>query len=94
MTVIMRISHGSRPAHHARASHSCPAVISDTMAPVRSMLDGRLYDSKAALRATYKKAGVIEVGNDPAIHRKAGRRPDRRAIRDSVDRAFARAGLD
>ena len=93
MTVIMRISHGSQPAQHGRASHSCPAVISDAMAPVQSMLDGRLYDSKTALRATYKAAGVTEVGNDPAIHRKAGRRPDRRAIRDSVGRAFARAGL-
>ena len=95
MTVIMRISHGSRPAHHARASHSCPAVISDTMAPVRSMLDGRLYDSKASLRATYRAAGVTEVGNDPAIHRRSARRqPDRRAIRESVGRAFARAGLE
>lgn len=94
MTVIYRISHGAVPAHHARASHGCPAVIGDTMAPVQSMLDGKLYDSKAALRATYKAAGVTEVGNDPAIRRKQPKpKPDRQAIKASVDRAFSRAGL-
>ena len=95
MTVIHRISHAPAPPLAARASLSCPALISDAMAPVRSMLDGRLYDSKASLRATYRAAGVTEVGNDPAIHRRSARRqPDRRAIRESVGRAFARAGLE
>jgi len=95
MTVIHRISHAPQPALAARASLACPALISDAMAPVRSMLDGRLYDSKASLRATYRAAGVTEVGNDPAIHRRSARRqPDRRAIRESVGRAFARAGME
>ena len=40
-------------------------VIDDTMDPVRSMVDGRHYDSKSALRAHYRASGVYEVGNDP-----------------------------
>jgi hypothetical protein len=94
VTVIYRISHAASPALHARSRHVCPAVIGDGMAPVQSMLDGRFYDSKAALRATYKAAGVTEVGNDPAICRKRPKpAPDRGAIRDAVGQAFLRAGL-
>ncbi|WP_119392723.1 hypothetical protein [Taklimakanibacter lacteus] len=64
------------------------------MAPVQSMLDGKVYDSKAALRATYRAAGVTEVGNDPALQRRA-RKPEsfRKDVRNSVERAFARAGF-
>lgn len=40
-------------------------VIDDTMAPVQSMVDGKKYDSKSALRRHYRAAGVYEVGNDP-----------------------------
>lgn len=68
-----------------------PNVITDTMDPVQSMLDGQIYTSKSALRATYKAAGVIEVGNDPARHRpKPKRKPDRKAIRTSIEKATAR----
>jgi hypothetical protein len=66
-------------------------VIVDTMDPVQSQLDGKLYDSKAALRATYRRAGVVEVGNDPqrmAPFKK--KRPDRKAIVTSVEKAIAR----
>jgi len=68
-----------------------PNVITDTMDPVQSMLDGQMYSSKSALRATYKAAGVVEVGNDPARHRpKPKRKPDRKAIRTSIEKATAR----
>ena len=94
MTIIHRISHAPAPDFRKRSSHASPAVIGDSMAPVRSMLDGEHYDSKSALRATYRRAGVTEVGNDPSIHRKRGKpASDRRAIRDAVGRAFSRAGL-
>jgi hypothetical protein len=94
MTVVYRISHAPEPALHARSVHGCPMVIGDTMAPVQSMLDGKLYDSKAALRATYRAAGVTEVGNDPAIYRrKAKPKPDRQAIKAAVNKAFSRAGF-
>lgn len=45
---------------------AAPMVIRDTMDPVQSMLDGKMYDSKRKLRRTYREGGVEEVGNDPA----------------------------
>ncbi|UPK02389.1 hypothetical protein [Bradyrhizobium sp. 170] len=45
------------------------------MDPVQSQLDGRMYDSKSALRATYRATGVTEVGNDPVRLRKFKRKP-------------------
>lgn len=66
-----------------------PYAVTDCMAPVQSQLDGKLYDSKSALRATYKAAGVTEVGNDPARLRKRARTlPDKQGIRDSIKKAF------
>lgn len=50
--------------HYGHISDAAPIVIRDDMAPVRSMLDGAVYDSKSALRATYHAAGVEEVGNE------------------------------
>lgn len=73
-----------------------PGVISDTMPPVQSMLDGKMYDSKATLRATYREAGVTEVGNDPSVtNPKPFKRPppDRQAIRDSLKRAYSQVNL-
>lgn len=68
-----------------------PNVITDTMEPVQSMLDGKMYTSKSALRSTYKAAGVVEVGNDPARHRpKPKRKADRKEIRTSIEKATAR----
>lgn len=74
-----------------RSSLACPMVIADGMAPVQSMLDGRMYDSKAALRATYRAAGVVEVGNDPArLRPRARAKPDRSKIKEAVEKASAR----
>ena len=76
-----------------RADYACPAVITDSMPPVQSQLDGKMYDSKSALRRTYRQAGVIEVGNDPQRFKKTVReraKPDRKAIKNAVDRAIAR----
>lgn len=71
-----------------------PYIISDGMAPVKSMLDGKTYDSKSALRRTYRDAGVKEVGNDVATERKPPPSPvDRRQVRASVGKALAKAGL-
>ena len=71
MTVIHRISHAPEPALHKRSILGAPMVVSDEMPPTRSMLDGKCYTSKAALRATYRPSGneegpcFVEVGNDP-----------------------------
>lgn len=74
-----------------------PTVISDGQGGVRgvqSMLDGQHYDSKSNMRRHYRERGAIEVGNDvptERVHKK--REPDRAAIKDSIGRAFNRAGL-
>lgn len=47
-------------------------VISDTMDPLQSMADGKVYDSKSMMRAAYRAHGYEECGNDPAITRDPG----------------------
>lgn len=79
-----------------RSSLPAPMLNLDTMAPVQSMLDGKMYDSKAALRATYKQAGVTEVGNDSSVmdpkpFKKP--KPDKKAIKATVAKAFSQVGL-
>lgn len=87
---IVPISECYRPEVH-RSSLPAPMISTDSMAPVQSMLDGRMYDSKSAIRATYKQAGMVEVGNDPARHRPHVKpKPDRAAIKATVEKATAR----
>lgn len=75
----------------ARSDLPCPLIMSDVMEPVQSMLDGKMYDSKSALRATYRAAGVIEVGNDPQrlVPRKKPK-IDRRQVKTTLEKAAAR----
>lgn len=74
-----------------RSQLSCPMIAQDTMEPVQSMLDGKMYDSKSKLRSTYRAAGMVEVGNDPARLRPRKRsKPDRAAIKTSIEKAKAR----
>lgn len=74
-----------------RSDLPCPMISSDDMPAVQSQLDGKMYSSKSALRATYRAAGMIEVGNDPARLRPRERpKVDRRVIKDTVERAVAR----
>ena len=70
-----------------------PMIITDTMQPVQSQLDGRMYDSKSKLRATYKAAGMVEIGNDVKTTPKPRERPKRAEIKASVEKAFSRAGF-
>lgn len=81
---------------------AAPMVMGDTIEPTQSMVDGRYYTSKAALRATYKPSGnkegklYTEVGNDSSVTNPKPfkkPRPDRKQIRASVEKAFSRAGL-
>lgn len=68
-----------------------PMVISDQI-EVKSMVDGQMYTSKRALRASYRAKGYIEIGNEqqkPAPKKKA----DQKSIRDSIRRAAARVGV-
>ena len=70
-----------------------PMVIRDSMKPVQSMGNGRVYDSKSAIRAHYKRDGFEEVGNDvPKTRFVHGDKPppDPHARRDR-QRALGRA---
>ena len=75
-----------------------PYVVSDTMPDaVQSPADGRFYDSKSALRSTYRPSGnpdgerYIEVGTDPQRLKPGTKpKPDRKQIRDAVEKARAR----
>jgi hypothetical protein len=66
-------------------------VILDPMDEVQSQATGKFYTSKSALRAEYKRLGMVEIGNDPARFRKKERRkPDHQTIKDMLEKAEAR----
>ena len=89
--LVERDTYYSRQPAPKRSHLPCPRICIDTMAPVQSMLDGKMYDSKSALRATYKAAGVIEVGNDPSrFAQRKKPKIDRRKVRDTIEKATAR----
>jgi hypothetical protein len=68
-----------------------PMVVSDTMDPVQSQVDGKVYDSKSAIRASYRAHDVTEVGNDAARFRtKVKPKVERSKIKATVERAKAR----
>jgi hypothetical protein len=79
-----------------RSSLPAPFLCTDSMTPVQSMLDGKMYDSKSVLRSTYKQAGVTEVGNDSSVSNPKPmqkKRPDRQKIRASIRRAWSQVGM-
>lgn len=100
---IERWPHNCLPGRNYAASDlPAPSVVSDTIEPTQSMVDGRYYTSKAAIRATYLPSGnkegkrYVEVGNDSSVlnpkpHTKP--KPDRQAIKAAVGKAFSQAGL-
>lgn len=75
----------------ARSDLPFPRVMSDAMDPVQSQASGKFYDSKSAMRAEYKRLGMVEVGNDPARHKPRQRKkPDARQIKTTLEKAEAR----
>ena len=83
------------PQAKKRSDLAAPMLIRDEMGPVQSQLDGKVYDSKSALRSTYKAAGVVEVGNDSSVMSPTYKKPtvDRKAVSESVDKALTKAGF-
>lgn len=91
--------------NYNRSELSAPMLIRDCMDETRSMLDGRIYDSKSSLRKTYKQAGVVEVGNDSSYTDPAAIRPraakevkrqraeHKKAVSKTVEKALSRAGF-
>ena len=74
-----------------------PMVNFDSMDAVKSMTNGLYYDSKSALRSEYKRAGVIEVGNDVPTKRPAPTTAEKEttkaARRAAVGKALSKVGL-
>lgn len=77
----------------ARSGFPCPMVIRDNIDGLQSMADGRVYDSKSALRRSYTADGnpqgrdYQEIGGmeiEPAGRASV----DKKALRDAVDKAM------
>lgn len=93
MLAARRREMGLPEREEKRGGLACPMVMTDTMDPIQSQTNGKMYDSKSALRSEYRRAGVVEVGNDSSVldpkpFKKP--RPDREKIRESVGKAIAR----
>ena len=82
----------------ARSDLPMPMIRVDTTPPLRSMADGKVYTSKAAMRASYKASGnpqgieYTEVGDDRSFVNPAPKplkRADRKAVREAVERGKA-----
>lgn len=66
---------------------SAPAVISDTMDPIKHMGTGRMIDSKSRFRQDTKASGCIELGNETIKPRKLIQL-DRRERREAIQRSI------
>lgn len=75
-----------------RSDLAAPMIIRDEMRPLEGQHDGKIYTSKRALRQSYREHGVIEVGNE-VQKPKPVKRPDRKEIRESVNRAVSLTNL-
>lgn len=65
-----------------------PMIIRDQMDPMRSTLDGRLYDSKSVYTRAVKAAGYEIAGNERA-HFDQQPRYEPRGVGESIKRAIA-----
>lgn len=82
-----------RPPNMKRSDLPTPHIASDNI-EVRSMVDGRVYTSKAALRASYRAKGYAEVGNeDVTKHIKPQPRDNSTEIAAAAARALAKVGI-
>lgn len=80
----------SAPSHGL----ATPMVNFDTMNPVQSQTNGKMYDSKSALRSEYRRAGVIELGNERIKPKPKPTEKQRRTeIRQRLERAAAKVGI-
>jgi hypothetical protein len=90
---VFRKIHAEAP--RARSDLAAPMILNDRFdKPVQSMADGKWYESKAALRSTYKPSGnpegktFEEVGNEDTSKRPRIK-SDRKAIREAIHKAEA-----
>lgn len=76
--------HLAPPLH---ASDAAPNIRADGMDPIRSMVDGKVYDSKSAYYGSVRRAGCEIVGNERAPFE---RRPEYRSegLGADISRAY------
>lgn len=72
---------------------SAPMVVRDTQRPLMSMTNGKIYDSKSEMRKEYKRAGVIEVGNEKPPRPKPDVKAYRKDRQAAIGRALSRTGF-
>lgn len=78
----------------ARSEFPVPYMRTDSIEPVRSQADGKMYDSISALRRTYKADGnpqginYLEVGNEDMTKFTPPPRDHKKAI-EAIERAEA-----
>jgi len=84
-----------RQRNEHRSSLPCPMIIKDTITPVRSMADGKMYDSMSGLRNTYKPSGnpqgqeYVEIGDAPMQGRPASKGVSEAEVANLLDKAEA-----
>lgn len=78
-----------------RSELAAPMVIRDSMDPVQGMHDGRMYESKRAMRQSYRDHGVVEVGNDSSVLNPKPKvtKPDRAGVRHALNKAISQTNL-
>lgn len=81
------IPRGSRSSAVAAPYITCDGL---GLHGVRSMADGKFYDSKSTMRRHYKQAGVREIGNEVNAHLKdiQDRRPQKPKVTPEFRQAF------
>lgn len=84
---------GACSSHFGGKAESAPYVRTDGMDPIRSMADGKVYDSKSGYYASVRRADCEIVGNDRAGY---GPRPEYRpqgvaqSIKTAIEKLSAR----
>lgn len=79
----------------ARSLFPCPTIVKDVIDPVRSMADGKMYDSMSSLRRTYRADGnpqgqeYIEIGDAPMMGPKQTPRMSKAEISDLLEKSEA-----
>lgn len=77
-----------------------PMLLRDGMDTIQSMTNGKYYDSKSELRKEYRRAGVVEVGNEcnelramPGKKRKEVNERREKEVRAAVETSLSQAGF-
>lgn len=69
--------------HFGTGGDQAAYVQSDSMEPIRSMADGRMYDSKSRYRQELRARGCYEVGNDRIERSRTAAPPVRESLRQT-----------